>query len=75
MALPLSTNDAICCIRRQIADLRANRAVTPFRTGTAWPLAADIPAGTSIIWWNTTTTTARTYINVAGALHYTDFTT
>lgn len=78
-----SLSDRLCCLTRRVLRI-LNRFPTSttlsvdgvlYRTSDAWPLAADIPAGTGIVWWNTTTTTARTYINVAGALHYTAFDT
>lgn len=75
MPLPLSTKDALCCLRRQVSDLRSLRDVVPYQTGTAWPTSADIPEGTGAIWWNSTASAARTYINVGGSLHYVAFDT
>lgn len=75
MAMPLSTNDSICCLKRQIADLRSLRTVLPFRTGTAWPVAADIPLGTGVDWFNSTANAMRHYVNQGGTVRYITFTT
>lgn len=50
------------------ADILTPRQGTTFRTGTAWPLPADIPAGTSVEWHNTTTDTVRTCANKGGTI-------
>jgi len=83
MSAKPSLSDRICCLWRWVSKLQLrfptsttlNVEGVEYRTGTAWPTAADIPAGTGIVWWNSTATAARTYINVAGSLHYTAFDT
>lgn len=79
----MSLRDRVCCLRRLLAGIQ-NRFPTSttlsvqgieYREGTGWPAAADIPAGTGIVWWNSTATAARLYINQAGNLHYTSFST
>jgi len=78
-----SLRDLLCCAMRRILRIQ-NRFPTSttlsvdgvlYREGTGWPLAADLPEGTGIVWWNSTATAARLYINQAGNLHYTSFST
>lgn len=79
-----SLRELACCAMRRVLRLERrfptsttlNVQGIEARTGTGWPLAADIPDGTFIVWWNTTATAARLYYkDPANALHYTSFTT
>lgn len=56
-------------------DVVTPRKGTTFRSGAAWPVAADIPAGTGVLWKNTTAGTIRHCANDGGTIRMSaDFT-